>query len=420
MNKRKHVKRWLWLLAGFAAIAGIVWALWPRPVEVETTRAERGPLAATVRGEGRTQVTQLYVIASPVDGELERVALQTGDPIEPTTPIARIWPVASRPLDPRSRADAAAAADIARSAVTRAEAMEQEATVALAHAESERVRTEKLLAARAIAAAEAEHQGHETEIRRRALDAARAATREARGQLSRAVAMLSSDKPRGPAPAVTVSAPVAGRVLRVLRESAGPVAIGTPLVEVGDVSHLEVVADLLSSDAAKVRSGATARVTGWGGAPLAARVRKIEPAAFTKVSALGLEEKRVHVVLDPTDPVPPELGHDYRVDVAIVIWEGKDVIRVPATALFRDGERWAVFAVEEGRARLTPVEIGASDGTWTAVTRGLAEQATVIAQPADTIKAGARVAPRERPAGQRSTPTTGAAASPATPIQSLQ
>lgn len=407
MKKRKHVKRWLWLLVGVAAIAGIVWTLWPKPVEVETTRAERGPLAATVSGEGRTQVTQLYVVASPVDGELERIALQTGDPIEPTTPIARIWPVASRPLDPRSRADAAAAADIARSTVARAEAMEQEATVALAHAESERARTEKLAAARAIAAAEAEHQGHEAETRRRALDAARAATREARGQLARATAMLSADKPRGPAPAATVNAPIAGRVLRVLRESAGPVALGTPLVEIGDVSHLEVVADLLSSDAAKVRTGATARVTGWGGAPLVARVRKIEPAAFTKVSALGLEEKRVHVVLDLSEPVPPELGHDYRVDVAIVIWEAKDIVRVPATALLRDGERWAVFVVEDGRVRLTPVEIGASDGTWTAVTNGLAEGAIVIAQPADTIKDGTRVAPRERPAGPRRARATG-------------
>ncbi|WP_248360046.1 efflux RND transporter periplasmic adaptor subunit [Anaeromyxobacter oryzae] len=185
-----------------------------------------------------------------------------------------------------------------------------------------------------------------------------------------------------------------GRILRVVRESAGPVAAGTPLVEVGDVSRLEVVADLLSSDAARVRVGATGRVTGWGGKPLAVRVRTIEPAAFTKVSALGLEEQRVHVVLDLAEQPPPELGHDYRVDVTVVVREDKDVLRVPATALFRDRDRWALFKLEGGRARLVPVEIGASDGEWTAVTNGLVEDATVITQPADSIVDGARVAPR--------------------------
>ena len=393
MNKRSHSGRWLWLAAAIAVVAAIAWALWPKPVEVETTRASRGPLAATVSGDGRTRVKQLYVVASPVDGELERIALQAGDPVELTTGVARIWPAASRPLDPRSRADATAAVDVARAAVTRAEALEHEATVAFEHADSQRVRTEKLAGAGVSGAAEAEHQGHETEIRRRAVEAARAATREARAQLARANAIVSSDEPRGSAPAATVNAPIPGRVLRVIRESAGPVAIGTPLVEVGDVSRLEIVADLLSSDAAKVRSGARAWVTGWGGKPLVAHVRKIEPAAFTKVSALGLEEQRVHVVLDLAEPPPPQLGHDYRIDVAIVVWESRDVVRVPATALLRDRDRWAVFVVEDGRARLAPVEIGASDGTWTAVTSGLAENAKVIVQPADTIRDGTRVTP---------------------------
>ena len=200
-----------------------------------------------------------------------------------------------------------------------------------------------------------------------------------------------------------MNVPVTGRVLRVIRESGGPIAVGTPLVEVGDVSQLEVVADLLSSDAARVRIGAAARVTGWGGKTLAGRVRKIEPAAFTKVSALGLEEQRVHVVLDLAEPAPPELGHDYRVDVAIVVWEGKDVVRVPATALFRDADRWAVFVVEDGRAWSKLVEIGASDGTSTVVTNGLAEHTTVIAQPADAIKDGTRVTPRQRAEISRAT-----------------
>jgi HlyD family secretion protein len=394
MKERRHVGRWLWLGAALAATAGVAWALWPGPIEVETARAERGPLAETVSGDGRTRVKQLYVVATPVDGELERIALQAGDPVEPATPIARIWPVASRPLDPRSRAEALAAVGAARAAVGQAEAVEQEASVALAHAESKLAQTQKLAAGGAVPAAETEHQGHETDIRRRALEAARAASREARAQLGRALAMLASDKPRGPVPAAIVTAPRSGRILRVIRESAGPVAAGTPLVEIGDVSQLEVIGDLLSSDAAKVRPGATARLTGWGGKPLLARVRNVEPAAFTKVSALGLEEQRVHVVLDLAEAPPPELGHDYRVNVAIVVREDKDALRVPATALFRHRDRWAVFAVERGRARLVSVEIGVSDGTRTAVTSGLAEGAIVIAQPGDSIEGGTRVAPR--------------------------
>ena len=396
MKKRSHLRRWSWVVLGAALIAGIVWALWPKPVVVETARAVRGPLSATVSGEGRTRVTQLYVVTSPVDGDLERIALKAGAPIAANASLARIWPVAPRPLDPRARADALAAADVARASIARSDATEQEASVALAHAESERARDAKLAASGAIPAAESEHQGHETEIRRRALEAAHAATREARGQLARALAILGPDAASSDAPADVVTSPITGRILRVLRESAGPVAIGTPLVEVGDVTRLEITADLLSSDAAQVRVGAPARVTGWGGTPLAARVRTIEPAAFTKISALGLEEQRVHVVLDLDQPPPPALGHDYRVDVAVVVWESQDVVRVPATALFREGDRWTVFVVDDGRARVAPVEIGASDGTWTAVTSGLAAGATVIAQPSDSLEDGARVAPRSR------------------------
>ncbi len=403
MKKRKHVKRWIWLGIAIAVVASIVWVLWPKAIEVETTRAERGPLAATVSGDGRARVKQLYVVASPIDGELERIALQAGDPVDSSTSIARIWPVASRPLDPRASADALAAAEIARASVARAEATGREAAVAVDHAESERARDEQLVAKGAIAGAEFEHQGHETQIRRDALDAARAATREARAQLARASSLVATDKPRGPLPAAIVTAPIAGAVLRVIRESAGPIAAGTPLVEVGDAGQLEVTADLLSSDAAQVRIGAAARITNWGGKPIAARVRKIEPAAFTKVSALGLEEQRVHVVLELVDHAPPELGHDYRVEAAIVVWESKDVVRVPATALFRVGDRWALFVVDDGRARSVTVDIGSSDGTWTAVMSGITESVTVIVQPSDMIQDGTRLLPRPRAELSRAT-----------------
>lgn len=169
-------------------------------------------------------------------------------------------------------------------------------------------------------------------------------------------------------------------------------AAGTPLIEIGDVSCLEIRADLLSSDATPVRAGAAASVTGWGGArPLAARVLRVEPAAFTKISALGLEEQRVHVVLDFVDAQPPGLGHDYRLHLAIVTWSGTDVLRVPARSLFRVGDRWAAFAIREGRARRVLVDLGETDGTLTVITRGLVAGDVIIAQPTDTIIDGIRV-----------------------------
>jgi HlyD family secretion protein len=192
-----------------------------------------------------------------------------------------------------------------------------------------------------------------------------------------------------------VTAPIAGRILRVIRESAGPIAAGAPIVELGDPTCLEVAAELLSSDAASVRVGADAVVTSWGGPrPLAARVRRIELAAFTKISALGLEEQRVRVMLDLMDPLPAGLGHDFRIDVAITTWSGTGVVRVPSTALFRSGARWAVFAVRAGAARLVPVELGPTDGDFTVIERGLAPGEVVVSHPSDLIREGVRVRAR--------------------------
>jgi HlyD family secretion protein len=294
-------------------------------------------------------------------------------------------------LDPRSRAEATAAVSAAEATVARADAAALEAKAALAHAESELGTARQLAEKGAAPRMDLEHRGHEAEIRRQAAQGAAAAARSARADLARAQAILAPASVK-PGQITPVQSPVAGRILRVLRESAGPVPAGTPLLEVGDMSSLEVHADLLSSDAAKVQPGAGATITGWGGTqPIRARVRRIDPAAFTKVSALGLEEQRVHVVLDLVEPPPPGLGHDYRVDAAVVIWDGKDVLRVPATSLFRAGDRWAVFVVRDGRARKTPVASGATDGTLTAVTGDVKEGDAVIVQPSDAINDGTRV-----------------------------
>lgn len=394
MKKRKLVKRIVWVAIAVAAIAGSAWALRPRPIAVDAVVVGRGDLTATVRGEGRTRVKDLFIVTAPVDGQLERLIGQPGDPVTTGATIARIQPIAPRPLDARARAQASAAVAVARAAVSRAEAAEREAAVAVEHADSEMVRSRTLADKGAIGAAEAEHAAHESQRRHRALEAARAAIREAKAELSRVSALIVPVGGPGD-PAVAVTAPVAGRILRVIRESAGPIAAGAPVVELGDPTCLEVAAELLSSDAASVRVGANAIVTGWGGPrPLVARVRRIDPAAFTKISALGLEEQRVRVILDLTDPLPPGLGHDYRVDVAITTWSGTDVVRVPSTALFRSGAQWAVFAVRDGTARLVPVELGPSDGEWTVIEHGIAPNEVIVSHPSDLIREGVRVRTR--------------------------
>lgn len=391
MRRRKLLRRITWLGVVAVAIAAIVWALRPRPIAVETVAVTRGPVTAAVTGEGRTRVRDLFVVSAPVDGQLQRISLQPGDPVGAGTVIAQIQPIAPRPLDARSRAEARAQVEVARAAVERAIATDQEAAVAVEHADNELARSQKLAQSGAVPRAEAEHAGHESGIRRHAKTAADAAVREARAELIRAQAAVVPTTGPGDA-AVSITAPASGRVLRVLRESAGPVAAGTPLIEIGDVTGLEIRADLLSSDAASVRDGAAATVTSWGGPnPLAARVRRIEPAAFTKISALGLEEQRVHIVLDFVDPLPPGLGHDYRVDLAIVTWSGTSVLRVPSRSLFRVGDRWAVFAIRDGRARQVFVDLGETDGTLTVVSRGLGEGDLVIAQPTDAVVDGADV-----------------------------
>ncbi len=290
MSRTLRIRRWGWGIAAVLAVSGIGWALRPAPLHLELVAVTRGTVAEEVRGDGRTRVRQLYVISTPVDGELERIAVRAGDGVEAGQSVAQVWPAASRPLDSRTRADARGAVEAARGAVAGAEAREEEARTALEHARSKLEEARALADGGAIPVKDVEHLEHEVAARGRALEAARAATHQARAQVARALSALGSGERRDRPPATGVLAPVSGRVLRVLRESAGVVAAGTPLLEIGDVGGLEVIAELLSSDAAQVRAGAAARITGWGGPQLAARVRAVEPVAFTKVSALGLEE----------------------------------------------------------------------------------------------------------------------------------
>ena len=380
-------------IAGIVALVGVIaWVLRPHPVLVETATVTPGVLTATVTAEGKTRVKDLFVVAAPVDGELERIALKAGDMVSPSTILAQLWPVASRPLDPRSRAEANAAVVAARAAVQRAEAAEQEAIAAFTHAESASETSARLAKEGVVAPKDAEHAGHEVEIRRQAIQVSQSAVEQARAELVRAEAAAGTPNTGGARSVTAIRAPTGGRVLRVMRESAGPVAAGTPLLEIGNTGGLEIVADFLTTDAMAVQPGAAAAVRDWGGdQPLAARVREVEPGAFTKVSALGLEEQRVPVVLDLISDRPATLGNSFHVNVAIEVWKGTNVLTVPSTALFRVGDKWAVFVVRDGQAHLTQVTTGRSDDARTVVVQGVAAGDIVVVQPSDALTDGGRV-----------------------------
>ena len=390
-------RRVMWnvrLAVGLVLVGGIAWALRPRAIVVETAKATRSVLEATVTAEGKTRVRDLFVVAAPVDGELERIPFKAGDTVSSETVIARVWPVAPRPLDVRSRAEALAVVSAARAAIERAEATEKEAVGALTHAESQLATARTLSSAGAAAPKDFEHAEHEVEIRRQAVQASRAALNMARADLVRANAAAAVSTEQTGRTVTPVHSPASGHILRVLRESAGPVAAGTPLVQLGNVVAIEIVADFLTTDAMWVKPGAKAIIRDWGGAEaLTARVRQVDPGAFTKVSALGLEEQRVPIVVDLVGDRPSTFGNDFHVNVAIVVWTGQNVLTIPSTALFRSGESWAVFVVRDGRAQLRRVIVGKSDDTKSVVEKGLDAGEEVVLLPSDVLQDGSPVSP---------------------------
>lgn len=386
-----RVRRWLgWAVGAVVAIAA-GWVLFaPEPVEVETAAVVLGPLEVTVDQEGEVRVHDRYVIAAPVAGKLVRVDLRAGDSVAPGQIVAVLEPV---PLDPRARQEALGRLDAARALVREARYQVTRAAAALAQKSRERERMEKLRDERFVSAEAVDKARTDEETARAELDAARAretaARQEERVAEAALLAMPAADGRR--ARLVELAAPVAGRVLRVMEESERTLGAGTPVMVIGDPSRFEIVADVLSTDAVKIPAGAPARLEEWGGdRSLRARVRLVEPYAFTKVSALGIEEKRVNVVLDPVDPLGP-LGDGYRVEVRIVIWSAPQVLKVPASALFRRGEGWAVFVVEADRARVRQVKVGQRNPFEAQVLDGLAAGARVVKYPGNQLEDGTRV-----------------------------
>ncbi|HEX6902853.1 MAG TPA: HlyD family efflux transporter periplasmic adaptor subunit [Thermoanaerobaculia bacterium] len=388
-------KRLVLFLALFALVAFTGVSLRPRPVAVETARAVRGPLRVTVDEEGEVRVRHRYVLSAPVAGRLERIGLDQGDAVKAGQVVARLDPA---PLDARGREQAEARLAAAQAAKREAAAGVGHERAALAEARRRLARAERLAAEKVIPAEELDSARTAARTAESDLEAAAFRDRAAAHEVESARAALLDSRPGGPAggKAVELRSPVAGNVLRICQECEKVVPAGAELVEVGDPRDLEVVVDVLSSDAVKIRPGALMLLDPGegaevgGGGELRARVRVVQPSGFTKVSPLGVEEQRVDVVGDLVDP-PGRLGDRYRVEARIVLWEGRETLKVPAGALFRGPAGWAVFTVEEGRARLRAVKAGHRNPDEAEILAGLEPGAVVVLHPSDAVADGVRV-----------------------------
>jgi len=381
-RKRTRRVKLLWGVALAVVALGIVVAMLPRAAEADFTTVGRGDVRVDLVDEGRTRMHDVYVVSAPVSGRVLRVEVEPGDSVAAGSVVARMTRAPAGFLDTRSDLQAQATVDAAAAQLRAAETeltlsqREQTRTLDLAQ--------QRLVSQAAVDASEAR------------LDAARASRDAARANLTRARSALQpADRMAGGS--VNVRAPVAGQVLRVPQKSEIVLPVGSPLVEVGDPSLIEVVAEFLSQDAVRMRPGQKASIENWGGAPLAAKVDRIEPVARTKISALGVEEQRTNVILHfDSQQEAARLGHDYRVDARVTVAENPAALRVPLGALFRQVDQWAVYKVVDGHAVLTPVEVGDADANWRVITKGLAEGDSVVLFPGSTISDGLRVRARQK------------------------
>lgn len=386
----------VWLIVlGLAGLLLVIW-LRPKPLRVDTAKATRGPLQVTVDGEGRTRVRDRYVVASPVAGRLRRIELRRGDPVQQDQLIAQIESLPLSPLDPRQRSEATARVNAAQDTKRESDALVERAKASYEQARRELERCEKLVSAGVVSRQELEQAQTTVDVAARDLTAARSKSETAGHEVEVArSALLALDRnQRQTVGTIQVRAPVVGRVLRVIEESERVINAGTPLVELSNPSKLEVVIELLSTDAVKVKPGADVLIERWGGDDtLHARVRLIEPSAFTKISALGVEEQRVNVIADFTEP-SQTLGDGYRVEGRIVIWESGDVLKIPSSAIFRTGDAWTAFVVEDGKAYSRQVQVGERTPFDVEVTSGLEEGAQIIVHPSNEITNGIDVSPQ--------------------------
>jgi HlyD family secretion protein len=372
----------------------------PQPVLVELAVVRRGPLRVTVEEEGKTRVTDRFVVSAPVAGFARRLALEVGDPVRQGQVLLLLEPLRPQVLDPRSRAQAEAQVAAAEAALRAAEERARAAAAEATYWKSQVARLEKLFATGDISGDQRDRavtESSRAEASQRAADHAVEQARSEREAARAALTHSAAQPGNPPAEIVAVRAPVGGRVLKVVHKSEGVVNPGQPLVEIANARSLEVEVEVLSADAVRIGPGTLVLFERWGGeTPLEGRVRVVEPVAFTKVSALGVEEQRVRLIIDLASPASQwsRLGDGYRVEASFVLWQGSNVLQVPASALFRHQEGWAVFAVDQGIAKQRQVQVGHRNGLVAEILSGLAEGDQVIAHPDDTVREGVAVKQR--------------------------
>ncbi len=396
-RSRASNRRRLVLAAATAVLVVlVVLALRPSPVPVDVAAVSRGPLEVTLEEDGETRVRQRYVIPAPLSGRVLRIELEPGDPVSAgETVLATFLPTLPDLLDARTRAELQARVSAAEAALNRARAEQQRVGAELAQARRDLTRTERLVEGGALPPARLEADQLAVSTLETALEAAEAGVRAAHAELQMARAGLMQPL-RDTATPIEIRSPIDGVVLRRLREREAIVPQGEPLLEVGDVSRLEIVADFLSTDAVRIQPGHRVYIVRWGGgAELRGRVRLVEPAGFTKVSALGVEEQRVNVIIDFDDSAAAfaQLGDRYRVEVRVVVWSTDDAVTVPVGSLVRDGSGWAVFVAEGGTAVRRAIEVGQRSDTAAQVLAGLAPGERVVVFPSDQVEDGVAIEP---------------------------
>lgn len=393
---RRLLKHWRAAAMLLAVLAILAVALWPETLAIDAAPVTRGPLQVTIDEEGETRVRDRFVVSAPVAGRVQRIELESGDPVaRGKTVLARIAPAQPTLIDPRTQAELTAAVEASRAAVGLARAERDRAVTAQSRARASYTRQQELANAGAISR-------DDLEAAQTALRLADEAVRGADFSIARAeydlqVARARLQQPGSGGRTIEIVSPIDGSVLKRVRESEAVVPAGDPLLEIGNLTQLEVVADLLSTDAVRVPDGARVLIEQWGGGrALEGRVRRVEPSGFTKISALGVEEQRVNVRIDFADPASAAraLGDAYRVEVRIVVWDQADVLKVPVGALFRKGEDWAVFAVDAGRVRTQVVELGQRNATEAQVVKGLEQDQLIVVHPPDTLTDDSRVVRR--------------------------
>jgi HlyD family secretion protein len=389
--------RRLWISLGLgsaALIATFVWAFRPQPIPVETVEVRKGLFEQTIDEDGKTRVRERYVVSAPVAGRLARIRVRASDAVRAGAAIAELSPGAPSMIDARTARElservgaAVAGLEQARAKVARAEAALEQSQTDVTR--QRQLQSDGFVAVAALDQAQlaAHMQGKELEATRFAQAGAAHDLRQARAALMRAREAGTTPRPGTVWP---LESPVDGHVLRVLQESETVVGVGTPLLEIADPSQLEVVIDVLSTDGRRIAVGARVDIDAGGGPRLAGRVLRVEPSAFTKVSALGVEEQRVNVIVDIVSP-PDQwrgLGDQFRIDARIVVFERSDAVIAPVAALFRDGEQWAVYVAADGRAHKRRVKVGGRTSSDASIENGLAPGERVIAYPSDSVADG--------------------------------